>query len=219
MVSDAYDALRAEIVSGRLQPNQRLVEADLTKTLGASRSAVRTALLRLVHEGLVEHERNRGARVRMVDAREAVEILEARTVLEGVAARHAAERATPDDAAALREILGQMRGHLDAGDLLGASDHNARLHGRILELSGHATIQRLVAALNSQLVRFQYRTILVPGRSEHSFSEHAAIVDAVVGGDPAAAEEAMCRHLDHVAGALRQASARTDPRVELGAAD
>ena len=54
---------------------------------------MRTALARLEQEGLVEHERHRGARVRLVDEREAVEILEARAVLEGLAARQAATRA------------------------------------------------------------------------------------------------------------------------------
>jgi DNA-binding FadR family transcriptional regulator len=61
---------------------------------------------------------------------------------------------------------------------------------------------RLVGGLKSQLVRFQYRTILVPGRSARSFEEHSAIVDAVVAGDADAAEAAMRRHLAHVADAL-----------------
>src|SRR5262249_31794358 len=69
--TDAYEWLRSAIVGGRLQPNERLVEADLTRATGASRSAVRTALVRLAQEGLVEHERNRGARVRLVDEQEA----------------------------------------------------------------------------------------------------------------------------------------------------
>jgi DNA-binding GntR family transcriptional regulator len=60
-----------------------------------------------------------------------------------------------------------------------------------------------VASLNSQLVRFQYRTILVPGRPERSFAEHSAIVDAVAAGDEDAAEAAMRGHLGHVAAALR----------------
>ncbi len=81
-------------------------------------------------------------------------------------------------------ILAEMRRRLDAGDLLGASDHNALLHGRILEISGHATVARLIATLKYQLVRFQYRTILLPGRSEHSFGEHSAIVQAIRAGDP-----------------------------------
>jgi DNA-binding GntR family transcriptional regulator len=203
--SEPYEWLRSAITAGRLQPNERLVEADVTRATGASRSAVRTALVRLAQEGLVEHERNRGARVRMVGEEEAAEILEARMVLEALAARHAAQRAGEDDVAALREILDRMRARLDAGDLLGASEQNAVLHGRLLGIARHATVDRLVAALNSQLVRFQYRTILVPGRSERSFAEHTAIVDAVAAHDPDAAEAAMRGHLGQVADALRAA--------------
>jgi DNA-binding GntR family transcriptional regulator len=200
---DGYARLREAIVSGRLQPNQRLVEADLSSELGLGRAAVRTALARLDQEGLVEHERNRGARVRLVEEGEAVEILEARAVLEGLAARHAAVNADAEAVADLRAILAEMRRLLDAGDLLGASDQNAVLHRRLLALAGHATATRLISNLSSQLVRFQYRTILLPGRSERSFGEHEAIVEAVAAGDPSAAEEAMRIHLSHVAEALR----------------
>ena len=190
-------------MTGRFQPSERLVEADVARELGVGRSAVRTALARLEHEGLVEHERHRGARVRLVGAREAVEILETRAVLEGLAARHAAVNATPEDVEDLSAILEDMRRRLDAGDLLGASDQNAVLHGRILEISGHATAARLIATLKSQMVRFQYRTILLPGRSERSFGEHRALIDAIAAGDPDAAERAMRTHLSHVAEALR----------------
>jgi DNA-binding GntR family transcriptional regulator len=197
------DQLRDAIVAGRFQPSERLVEADVSRVLGVGRSAVRTALARLEHEGLIVHERNRGARVRLVDACEAVEILEARAVLEGLAARQAALSATPADVDELRGILREMRRHLDAGDLLAASDQNAVLHRRLLEISGHSTAERLIATLKSQLVRFQYRTIMLPGRSERSFGEHTAIVEAVAAGDPDSAEVAMRAHLSHVAEALR----------------
>jgi DNA-binding GntR family transcriptional regulator len=206
--TDAYALLRDAILTGALQPAERLVEADLTTRFGVSRGAVRTALVRLQHEGLVEHERHRGARVRLVDEHEAAEILEARMVLEGLAARHAAGRATAADVAGLRTILADMRELLDAGDLLGASDRNAILHGRLLDIAQHATALRLVAGLKGQLVRFQYRTILVPGRSERSLAEHTAIVDAVADGDGDAAEAAMRRHLGHVAIALRDSRQR-----------
>jgi DNA-binding GntR family transcriptional regulator len=204
----AYEALRAAILAGELQPAERLVEADLTARLGVGRAAVRTALARLTQEGLVEHERNRGARVRLVGEQEAAEILEARMVLEGLAARHAAANATPADVEELRAILADMRARLDAGDLLGVSDRNAVLHARLLAIAGHATVDRLVAGLKGQLVRFQYRTILVPGRSQRSFGEHTAIVDAIAAGDPDAAEAAMRRHLGHVAQALRDSPQR-----------
>jgi DNA-binding GntR family transcriptional regulator len=200
---EAYERLRAAIVGGRLQPNERLVEADLIPMLHASRSAVRTALVRLVQEGLVEHEPHRGAKVRLVDEQEAAEILESRMVLEGLAARYAAQKATEDQIAELREIVKRMRSSLDADDLVGASDLNARLHALLLEIAEHRTVSRLVAMLNPQLVRFQFRTILTPGRAEQSFLEHSAIVDAVARGDADAAEQALRDHLAHVVEALR----------------
>ena len=111
---EAYELLQAAIVDGKLQPNERLVESDLIRMLPASRSAVRTALVRLTQEGLVEHEPNRGAKVRLIDEHEAAEILESRMVLEGLAARYAARHATKADVTELRAILEEMRGLLDA---------------------------------------------------------------------------------------------------------
>ncbi len=205
MAEKGYDELREAIVSGRLQPNERLVEAELSRELGVGRAVVRAALARLEQEGLVKRERHRGARVRMISEREAVEILEARTVLEGLAARYAAIRADEGAVSDLRAILEEMRRRLESGDLLGASDQNALLHQRVCEVAEHPTSARLIAGLRSQLVRFQYRTILVPGRSELSYGEHEAIVEAIARHDPDAAQAAMLTHLSHVAGALHDA--------------
>jgi DNA-binding GntR family transcriptional regulator len=199
----AEDRLREAIVTGRLQPNEHLVESDLARRLGVSRTLIRAALVRLEHEGLVEHERHRGARVRLVSEREAVEILETRAVLEGLAARLAAERATAQDVDDLKGILADMQQLREAHGLVAVSDLNAQLHRRLLEISGHTTAARLIGTLNSQLVRFQYRTILLPGRSERSFSEHAEIIAAVATRDGDRAEAAMRTHLSSVADALR----------------
>jgi DNA-binding GntR family transcriptional regulator len=199
---DGYLQLREAIVRGRLTPNQRLVEAEMSSEFGMPRAAVRTALVRLEHEGLVERKPHRGARVRLVSEAEAVEILEARAALEGLAARQAAVNLSPAGATELREILERQRAALARQDLLGASDVNAELHAKIVELSGHATAQRLIRALNSQMVRFQFRTILIPGRPTQSIEEHTAIVDALTGGQPEVAERAMRRHLNQVAKAL-----------------
>ena len=199
---DGYLRLREAIVRGELAPNQRLVEADMSSEYAMPRAAVRTALVRLEHEGLVEREPHRGARVRLVPEAEAVEILEARAALEGLAARQAALNLSAAGASELRGILERQRAALAKQDLLGASDVNAELHAKIVELSGHATAQRLIRALNSQMVRFQFRTILIPGRPNQSIEEHTAIVDALTGGQPEVAERAMRRHLNQVAKAL-----------------
>jgi DNA-binding GntR family transcriptional regulator len=195
----SYDALREAIVRGDLAPEARLVEADLSTTFEMSRGAVRTALIRLEQEGLVVREPHRGARVRKVSDEEAVEILQARAVLEGLAVRQAAERIDDAGVARLRGCLERQRELLELGNLLGASDANADLHAAFLELSGHGTAVRLIHALNSQTVRYQYRTILIPGRPAASVAEHTAIVEAVAAGRPDEAESAMRRHLFNVA--------------------
>lgn len=204
---EAYTALRTRIISGQLQPNERLVEADLAVSLGAGRAAVRTALIRLEQERLVEREHNRGARVRLVSIDEAIEIVETRSVLEGLIARRAAARIDDEEAAELRRDLARLADHLDRSDLLAASDANSELHRRISAIAHHHTAERLIATLHSQMVRFQYRTILIPGRSQRSFAEHSMIVDAIVARDPDAAEAAMRSHLSNVADSLRTSAA------------
>ena len=180
-----------------------MIEADLSQSLGVGRAAIRTALVRLEQEHLVEREWNRGARVRMISLPRAIEILQAREVLEGLTARRAAEHVTPEDATALRADLDAQRTQLDRGDLLGASDANAAFHRRIVAVARHETAERLISSLHAQMVRFQYRTILAPGRSESSFAEHLAIADAIADGNPRAAERAMRRHIANVTAALQ----------------
>jgi DNA-binding GntR family transcriptional regulator len=141
--------------------------------------------------------------VRQVTDTEAIEILQARAVLEGLAVRLTAERLDDAGAERLQSVLARHRALLEAGDLLGASDANADLHAALLELSGHRTAQRLIHGLNSQTVRYQYRTILIPGRPHASQAEHAAVVEAVLAGEAEEAEEAMRRHLFNVAEALQ----------------
>lgn len=203
-VTSSYDALREAIVRGDIAPDARLVESDLSTTFEMSRGAVRTALIRLEQDGLVVREPHRGARVRRVTDDEAVEILQARAVLEGLAARQAAERIDDDGVARLETCLSRHRELLDHGDLLGASDANADLHATLLELSGHATAVRLIQSLNAQTVRYQYRTILIPGRPAASVAEHEAIVRAVSAGDSNGAELAMRSHLFNVADAVQR---------------
>lgn len=202
-VTSSYDALRAAIVRGDIAPDARLVEADLSTTFAMSRGAVRTALIRLEQDGLVVREPHRGARVRRVSDDEAVEILQARAVLEGLAVRQAADRIDHAGAARLQSCIARQRELLENGDLLGASEVNAELHATLLELSGHATAMRLIESLNAQTVRYQYRTILIPGRPGASVAEHAAIVEAVTAGNEDEAELAMRRHLLNVAEAVR----------------
>jgi DNA-binding GntR family transcriptional regulator len=203
-----YRELREAIVDGRFQPNERLVEADLARAFGAGRTAIRAALVRLDQEGLVERQPNRGARVRLVSDREALEIEEVRVALEQMLARHAAARITERDVADLRGILEEMSARVEAGDPLGYSELNAQFHEMIWAIADQGVAATLVSNLKSQSIRFQYRTILQPGRPDRSLREHVLIVEALASGDSDASEAAMREHLSHVVETLKQAIAR-----------
>ncbi|MBB4935281.1 DNA-binding GntR family transcriptional regulator [Lipingzhangella halophila] len=199
-------AIREAITRGEFAPDQRLVESDLSDRFDTSRSAVRSALLQLTEEGLVEREQNRGARVRSVSLDEAVEICEVRMMLEGLCAAKAAERATAEEVDELRSIGTRMEALVSEGNVLGYSEANQLLHRRIRELSEQATAEAVLERLRAQSVRHQFRLALQPGRPSVSLPEHLAIIDAIAAHDPAAAEAAMRTHLGSVIEALREAS-------------
>jgi len=202
---DAYHELREAIVSGQFHPNERLVEASVAKRMGVGRSAVRAALVRLDQEGLVTLEPNRGARVRHVSDREALEIEEVRGALEGLLARRAADRVTADDLQELHQVMSEMRKRVEQGDALGYSELNARFHHRIWTAADHPTGARIAGDLKSQAIRFQYQTALRPGRARRSLREHEAIFSALKAHDADGAEAAMRDHLAEVLDTLRWA--------------
>jgi len=196
------DAIRAAIANSEFVPNQRLVEADLSERFAASRASVRTALVELASEGLVERVQNRGARVRAVSLTEAIEITEVRMVLEGLCAAKAAERLTDDDRDRLRAIGSAMRAAIAAGDLLGYSELNKQLHTLVRILAGQTTARSILERLRGQNVRHQFRLAMHPGRASVSLPQHLAIIEALCAGEADAAEAAMRRHLRSVVDTL-----------------
>jgi DNA-binding GntR family transcriptional regulator len=146
--------------------------------------------------------------VRLLTEEEAVEILEARAALECLAVRYAALRARSEDVQSLQVVHGQLAECARTGDLLGYSERNGRFHQELARASGHATAVRLLESLRTQMVRYQYRTVLAPGRVGRSLEEHRAIVAAVAARDPDAAQVAMRAHLEAVLEGLRQVARR-----------
>jgi DNA-binding GntR family transcriptional regulator len=200
------EALRDAIVDGEFAPNQRLVEADLSERFEASRGSIRTALLELGAEGLVERVANRGARVRDVSLAEAIEITEVRMALEGLCAAKAATRLTEDDRDRLRGIGTAMQEAVRSGDLLGYSELNRELHALIRTLGGQSTAQAVLERLRGQNVRHQFRLALHPGRAAVSLPQHLEIIEALCAGAAEAAEAAVRRHLSSVIETLPEVS-------------
>ncbi|OZB78626.1 MAG: GntR family transcriptional regulator [Microbacterium sp. 14-71-5] len=200
---DLTAQLRDAILNAEFAPHQRLVEADLSAQYGASRASVRTTLLTLASEGLIERLPNRGARVRAISIDEAIEIVEVRVALESLCARKAAEKLTEDGAEELRALRDALETAVSAGDLLAYARLHQDLDRLLRALSGHATATLLLERLQAQSARHQFRLGFLPGRAATSAPEHTAIIDAVLARDPDAAESATRAHLAGVIALLR----------------
>ncbi|WP_200919412.1 GntR family transcriptional regulator [Microbacterium sp. Leaf288] len=195
---DLTQVIREAILDAQFAPHQRLIEADLSERYGASRASVRTALLNLAGEGLVERLPNRGARVRAITVDEAIEIVEVRIGLETLCARKAAENLSPTDADELRALRADIEAAIGSGDLMAYSRLNQELDRRIRDLSHHGTATQLLERLRAQSARHQFRLAFHPGRAATSAPEHIAIIDAILAKDPDAAEAATRAHLSGI---------------------
>lgn len=208
-VAPTVDRLRHGIITGELAPGQRLVELQLAEQLNVGRAAIRSALVELEKEGLVDRTVNRGATVRRVGLQEAIQITEARQALESLCAAHAAVNITPEEAAELHRIGDEMRRAVAENRSLDYSAINSVLHRRLSEISRHHVGAELIVNLRNRAANHQFQLALQSGRMNVSLPQHEAIIDAVVAGDAEAARTAMHEHLESVITTLRQWSERS----------
>lgn len=188
------DHLLTQILEGRLPPGSRIVETRIARDLGISQGPVREALRDLATLGLVDLQPYRGARVRQPSVEEQVEAMRVRAELEAMAAREAAGRLSDAQVAELRRLNAAMAELAAAGDAHGHALKNTEFHAIVVQASGNRTLVRLLAMLEP--FAQTYLTLSVAGLyPPHVYAaRHASILEALIAGDPAAAEQAMRAH-------------------------
>ncbi|MGW4591428.1 GntR family transcriptional regulator [Amycolatopsis thermoflava] len=189
------NSLRRAIVTGDLAPGQRIVAEEVATALRVTRNGVRQALHELAAEGLIDRVRGSNARVRVVPVGEAVEILECRLALDGLLAARAAVGATEDERRRLRAAGDRLAAAADRADPVDCFQLGDEVHDLIAGLARQLTAAGIVARLDARVARLRFRVTLRPGRLRDSAREHAAIVQAVAGRHPVAAELAAQAHV------------------------
>lgn len=191
----ATELIREAIIEGRLEPGRRLKEEELARELGISRTPVREALLMLQAEDLVVATPNRGATVKVHEAKDLHDLYELRALLEGYATRRAAERITPDEVEALRQSCSRFE-QLDRGsDLKGVVRENLFFHNTILAVAASDRLTGLVRkVIELPLVYNSYRWYS-PEQQRISVHYHRQIAKALADGDADRAELVMKEHL------------------------
>lgn len=190
-----YEELRQRILDGRLTQGERLFEDQLATDLDVSRNPVREALQALAAEGFVDLEPRRGARVATISTARAADLFEVREALEGLVARLAAQRKTPEQLAELQRIVAAGKASISSADLAALPDLNARFHGALGEAAHNALLADTLDRI-SHLVQWVYAK-RISQRSVRSWDEHQRIVDAIAESDAQRAFIEACAHIAH----------------------
>jgi DNA-binding GntR family transcriptional regulator len=178
-----YENLRRDIISGRIRPNERLIEADLASFYHVSRTPVREALQRLFENKLIVRIKS-GWVVREYSLKEIKEIYEVRAALEGFAARLAAERATDQE---LEDI---QRNHLDYIEFLSNVEidplilHNDVFHELVIKAAHNQHLADQITAVSRY--HFSHRMSLFMDEEDvrTSISGHHELVNALMRRKP-----------------------------------
>jgi DNA-binding GntR family transcriptional regulator len=207
-----YATLREGIMSGALRPGDGLIEEQVARQFGISRTPVREALLRLESEHLALRVPRRGLVVRTISEHELLEVNTVRTALDALAARLAAEEALPTAVAQLRWINHQLAEAVERGDVARVPDLTNEFHQALADAARNSMLKQFIMQAQSFTRRFGTSTVARKERSADAIAEHERLVDAIEAGD---ADLAARIAEEHMAAARRiQISlfrARTDP--------
>jgi DNA-binding GntR family transcriptional regulator len=190
-----YRGLREQILTGALPPLARLVELQVAQQYDVSRTPVREALKRLVAEGMVIADPVRGMVVRDVDPAEVEDIYIIREVLDGLAARLAAERATPTDLTRLHLLMELMRESAQSQRWEAVVQTNIKFHEVLYAAARNERLALIGRSLQEAVGRYSPRALSDPERVSDVLAEHAEIVSALEASDLDAAEAAARKHL------------------------
>ena len=197
VVDYAYKELWKHVIMLGGSEEQRLSDVALAEQLGMSRTPVRQALERLVHEGLVRSDPRRGFWTRTFTAQDIHEIYDLRGALEVLAVRLAAPHLSQPDLKTQLEALYAVRAELNGHPVLSFLQVDIRFHMLITRASGNGRLIHSLSMLRSQLSLFQMRDTFYPRRVEIALNDHEQILLALLAGDVDGAADCLSRHIQH----------------------
>lgn len=185
------DQLRERIIHWQYPPGHRLVEEELCREFGVSRSPVREALRMLVASGLIEQMPRRGYKVRQLDLQGVEELYELRLALELFVAERLAHRGLPARVLQdLRRIWGPGNQQPErSNEELAALDRT--FHETLAAEAGNETLLAELRRINDRISIFRVLDFAIEGRDADTGMQHLDILDRIEAGDPESARTAM----------------------------
>ncbi len=201
-----FDELEEQILSGKLSAGSRLVEQDISKRIGVSRTPVRGALQRLADEGLVDMNANRGAIVIGVSEEDLEDIYLIRMRLEGLASRMAAARISDENKQELQGSVELAEFYLEKNDAEHLKELDTAFHSIIYKASGNRLLCKILSELHRNIKAYRKRSLSNPERVRRSVAEHREILEAILSGNAGEADRLTSLHIERAMENLKRGS-------------
>ncbi len=190
-----FNEIREGILSGKYKHQEELKENTLGHELGVSRTPVREALRQLELEGLVKIIPNKGAYVQGLTERDIKDIYAARSVLEGLCAKWAAEYITAEQKKELSENVELSEYYAAKGNYDQVCELDTRFHEILYQASGSRIMEHMLLNFHHYVERVRRVSLATEGRAEKSNEEHRLILRAIEEKNPDRAEELAHQHV------------------------
>jgi DNA-binding GntR family transcriptional regulator len=208
---EIFERLLMAIMEHRLPPGTQLVEARLAAIFKVSRTKVREAIGRLVHDCIATSIPNRGAFVSSPTVTQAREVFAARRLIEPALVREVTRQATTEQIATLRAHLEKEQAAQRSGAQRQIITLSGEFHFLIADMAGNSFLSRTLRELET----LSALIIILFGTPTHEVcpGDHPALVDAIEAGDEARAAELMVHHLQHVERSVRLEAPDNSPHT------
>jgi DNA-binding GntR family transcriptional regulator len=190
-----FEIIEKAILSGSIKPGERIVETELAKKLGISKSPVREALKKLEGEGIVRLVPRKGFFVRQIDRKNIEDFYDVVSIIEVAGARLSLKRKTDAICKEMDEILNGMKRHLRKREYGAYLQLNHKFHGLFYDLTENEWIIKISQMLFKQADMLRSLSLLSRDRFAHSIEEHIAIGEAFKKGDEELLVHAVKHHL------------------------
>ncbi len=198
------DAIRSAIMSGILQPRERLMEIQMAEELGVSRTPIREALRKLELEGFIVMVPRKGAYVADLSFKDIADVFEIRAALEGLAAGLAAERITEEELEDMERLLVEKREAITQNDIGKLVEVDTKFHELMYKASRNERLSSIISNLREQIQRFRLTSLSFPGRMKESLDEHKKIVEAIQSRDSQIARHVAQEHIENAENVLME---------------
>ncbi|OEC97224.1 transcriptional regulator [Rhizobium sp. YK2] len=190
-----YEEIRRMAMEYRFKPNERINELELAAKMQVSRSPIREALQRLVTEGLITFQVNRGFFCRGFDVEEILNLTEVRILLEERAVLLASQKASEQELRTLVDWWQKTSAMADSLSSLDLTAKDEEFHMRIAQLSGNLELVKMIEGINTRIHFVRQIEVEKHRRLSTTYTEHKSIADAMLKRDGQTASRIMGDHI------------------------